>query len=157
MTECAMPMHDDIAVEPEKTGELPGILKLALEDQEAVEMVQRTGIRINVNELNTIPIGGRIRYAQENWAAIAPRNDMIAKIVSEGYKLDFISEPQLPINMGNPHTDPEGQEVLDKEVDSMLKKGVIRSIGDNTDGAVSPFHARPKPRQHLESGGPYFL
>ena len=124
--------------------DLPPILKLAMEDQEAVRMVREAGMVINVQELNSIPVGGRIKYAQENWATVAPKDVFVAKVVSEGYKLDFISEPSLPMNMGNPTTDPEGQMVLDKEVASMQDKMVIRQIDGNTDGAVSPFFARPK-------------
>ena len=47
--------------------ELPPILVLALKDQKAVEMVENTGICIDVERLNRIPVGGRIRFAKENW------------------------------------------------------------------------------------------
>ena len=43
--------------------ELPPILVLALKDQKAVEMVENTGICIDVERLNRIPVGGRIRFA----------------------------------------------------------------------------------------------
>ena len=123
---------------------LPPILTLAMADQEAMSLVTKTGIDINVRNLNLLPVGGRIKYAQENWAVVAPKDRFVTKVVSEGYKIDFISEPRLPMNYGNPPTDPEGQAVLDKEVSSMQVKGVIRQIDGNPDGAVSPFFARPK-------------
>ena len=123
---------------------LPPILTLALEDQEPLNMVIAAGISINVETLNLLPVGGRIKHAQENWAVVAPKDRFVTKVVKEGYKIDFISQPRLPMNYGNPPTDPEGQAVLDKEVSSMQAKGVIRQIDGNPDGAVSPFFARPK-------------
>ena len=95
---------------------LPDILKQAMEDQTALDLVRKANIEINVINLNRIPVGGRIRHAQRNWAVVAPRNRFVTKVVSEGYKVDFLSEPPLPMNFGNPPTDPEGQMVLDKEV-----------------------------------------
>ena len=132
------------AVDSLNLTDLPPILTLAMEDTKAVEMVREAGMVINVERLHSIPVGGRIKYAQENWARVVPKNGFVAKVVSEGYKLDFISEPSLPMNFGNPPTDPEGQLVLDKEVSSMQDKMVIRQIDGNADGAVSPFFARPK-------------
>ena len=124
--------------------ELPPILVLALKDQKAVEMVENTGICIDVERLNRIPVGGRIRFAKENWKIITPERSFAAKVVDKGFKIDWIGKPKLPLNLKNPHTDPEGQAVLDKEVASMQEKGVIRQVNGNPDGAVSPFWARPK-------------
>ena len=124
--------------------ELPDILKLAMEDQDAMAMVKRAGIEINVELLNRIPVGGRIKHAQRNWAVVAPRDQFVAKVVTEGYKVDFLSDPPLPMNFKNPTTDPEGQAVLDSEVASMQEKAVIRRVDGNRDGVVNPFFARPK-------------
>ena len=108
--------------------ELPPILVLALKDQKAVEMVENTGICIDVERLNRIPAGGRIRFAKENWKIITPERSFAAKVVDKGFKIDWIGKPKLPLNLKNPHTDPEGQAVLDKEVASMQEKGVIRQV-----------------------------
>ena len=126
--------------------DLPPVLVTAMQDDEAIRMVQEAGIKINVTGLNNLLIGGRIKHAPENWKIVAPKNSFVLKVVSEGYKIDFIGakEPPVPMNFKNPPTDPEGQAVLDQEVKSMQEKGVIRIISENKDGVVSPFFATPK-------------
>ena len=126
--------------------DLPPVLVTAMQDDEAIRMVQEAGIKINVTGLNNLLIGGRIKHAPENWKIVAPKNSFVLKVVSEGYKIDFIGakEPPVPMNFKNPPTDPEGQAVLDQEVKSMQEKGVIRMISGNKDGVVSPFFATPK-------------
>ena len=66
------------------------------------------------------------------------------RVVNEGYKIDFIQQPELPIKMSNPKTDPEGQKILDEEVRTMLEKQVIRKVDSDQEGAISPFFAQPK-------------
>ena len=126
--------------------DLPPVLVTAMQDDEAIRMVQEAGIKINVTGLNNLLIGGRIKHAPENWKIVAPKNSFVLKVVSEGYKIDFIGakEPPVPMNFKNPPTDPEGQAVLDQEVKSMQEKGVIRMVSENKDGVVSPFFATPK-------------
>ena len=124
--------------------DLPPVLVMALRDSAAVKMVEDAGITINVVELNAFPVGGRIRHAPENWAVVSPRDSFVFNVVNEGYKIDLLGLPPLPMNCKNPPTDPEGQAVLDQEVESMQLKAVVRRIPDNSDGVVSPFFARPK-------------
>ena len=135
-------MSDDTPEDSEAG--LPPILKLAMQDVQAVRMVEDAGLQMNVTALNALPVGGRIRHAPENWAVVAPRDSFVYNIVTEGFKIDFVEKPPLPMNFGNPPTDPEGQEILDQEVSSMQAKGVVRSVPGNRDGVVSPFFARPK-------------
>ena len=115
-----------------------------MQDSQAVKLVEEAGLQMNVNYLNTLPVGGRIRHAPENWAVVAPRDSFVFKVIKEGFKIDFLEEPPLPMHFRNPPTDPEGQAVLDQEVLSMQDKGVIRTVPGNQDGVVSPFFARPK-------------
>ena len=137
-------------VEPPETVEksLPPILAMALQDDEAVKMVKKTGIKLdtaNLKALDSLPAGGRISHALENWNIVAHKNKFVLKVVEEGYKIDFLGKPPIPMNLKNHPTDPEGRIILDQEVTDMREKGAIRRIPDNKDGVVSPFFARPKP------------
>ena len=65
-------------------------------------------ICIDVERLNSIPVAGRIKFAKENWKIIMPERSSAAKIVDKGFKIDWISTTKLPLNLKNPHTNPEG-------------------------------------------------
>ena len=124
--------------------DLPPVLVMALKDDQAVKMVEDAGITINVVDLNAFPVGGRIKHAPENWAVVSPRDSFVFNVINDGYKIDLLGLPTLPMDHKNPPTDPEGQAVLDQEVESMQLKGVVRRVTGNSDGVVSPFFARPK-------------
>ena len=117
---------------------------MALNDENACAIVKRTGIEpSDAIRLIQTPIGGRISLAAQTWNLLKP-SPFVKRVVNEGYKIDFIQQPELPIKMSNPKTDPEGQKILDEEVRTMLEKQVIRKVDSDQEGAISPFFARPK-------------
>ena len=119
-------------------------MEVALNDENACAIVKRTGIEpSDAIRLIQTPIGGRISLAAQTWNLLKP-SPFVKRVVNEGYKIDFIQQPELPIKMSNPKTDPEGQKILDEEVRTMLEKQVIRKVDSDQEGAISPFFARPK-------------
>ena len=117
---------------------------MALNDENACAIVKKTGIKpSDAIRLIQTPIGGRISLAAQTWNLLKP-SPFVKRVVNEGYKIDFIQQPELPIKMSNPKTDPEGQKILDEEVRTMLEKQVIRKVNSDQEGAISPFFARPK-------------
>ena len=107
-------------------------------------MVQAAGFGLHIAlELAKSPIGGRISQVPQTWGMVTD-DKWVLDIVSEGYRVPFVSIPPTPMNSPNPPTDYAGRKVLDSEVEAMLRKGAIRQVAPNLDGVVSPFFARPK-------------
>ena len=89
---------------------MPPALEVALNDENAYAIVKRAGIEpSDAIRLVQTPIGGRISLAAQTWNLLKP-SPFVKRVVNEGYKIDFIQQPELPIKMSNPKTDPEGQK-----------------------------------------------
>ena len=111
---------------------------------EALAIVRSVGLDIeSAKRIALLPIGGRISKCPETWHNIT-RDNWVLEIISQGYKVQFLSIPYTPMRAPNPPTDADGKAVLDAEVEAMLAKGAIREVTPSKDEVVSPFFARPK-------------
>ncbi|KAI9554908.1 reverse transcriptase [Daphnia sinensis] len=88
-------------------------------------------------------VGGRLQFFAGNWKQITD-DPWVLETVSEGLKIDFISEPTrgaLPLHVA---MSKEMGQVCDDEVASLISKRAIVEINDGSEGWVHSFFAVPK-------------
>lgn len=88
---------------------------------------------------------GALRLAYPSWQKLV-RNDWILRVVREGFRFRFVSEPPLsdtPIAFPPP-TDPARFTILQKEVESLVAKGAVTLVNSAGPGFYSRLFTVPK-------------
>ena len=71
---------------------------------------------------------GQVKEHLFNWNQITSDPEVLQNI--PGAKIPFVREPQLDKIPSNPKFSSQQQEIIDLEIDKLLKKGVIKECED---------------------------
>ena len=83
------------------------------------------------------PVGGRIKHFQKNWEKLSKDQWILETI--RGLKLEFAQNPPIQITTPTYHVfSKEKNELINKEIISMLEKKAICQVEHSKDGFLSP-------------------
>ena len=87
-------------------------------------------------------VGGRLAHFSKMWAKTTPE---LARIIRNGYTINFEEQPELTAPCNETFLDPEDLDVVRGEVKNLLQKGAIEVVKNPGRGFYSRMFVRPKP------------
>ena len=83
----------------------------------ALDKVRSVGLDVDsVTRLAGLPPAGRIAQCPEAWHLVT-QDKWVLDIIKDGYKVQFLTLPKVPMSAANPPTDFAGKLELDQEVE----------------------------------------